>query len=144
MFLLHLTLFSSRYPSTFNAHLHPDLHIISNNPFPFLSLSLVSAPQALYKLYNVAANHRHLYHHAFPGPQMEEVAEEQDKKRDWLDKTDRESIAGTSVVMDRRRRRSWRKILTHQALFYSGVGWCLPTNTSTTLKPNNGLYNVHV
>ncbi|KAG8013143.1 Atlastin-1 [Nibea albiflora] len=38
--------------------------------------------QALYKLYNVAANHRHLYHHAFPGPQMEEVAEEQDKKRD--------------------------------------------------------------
>ncbi|GLD47745.1 atlastin-1 isoform X2 [Lates japonicus] len=38
--------------------------------------------QALYKLYNVAANHRHLYHHAFPGPQVDEVAEEQDKKRD--------------------------------------------------------------
>uniref|UniRef100_A0A671WMS6 Atlastin GTPase 1 n=1 Tax=Sparus aurata TaxID=8175 RepID=A0A671WMS6_SPAAU len=38
--------------------------------------------QALYKLYNVAANHRHLYHHAFPGPQVEEQAEEQDKKRD--------------------------------------------------------------
>uniref|UniRef100_A0A3B4FR30 Atlastin-1 n=1 Tax=Pundamilia nyererei TaxID=303518 RepID=A0A3B4FR30_9CICH len=38
--------------------------------------------QALYKLYNVAANHRHLYHHAFPGHQVEEVAEEQDKKRD--------------------------------------------------------------
>lgn len=81
MFLLHLTLFSSLLPIHV-AHLHPDLHIISNNPFPFLSLSLVSAPQALYKLYNVAANHRHLYHHAFPGPQMEEVAEEQDKKRD--------------------------------------------------------------
>uniref|UniRef100_A0A7N8YJK0 Atlastin GTPase 1 n=1 Tax=Mastacembelus armatus TaxID=205130 RepID=A0A7N8YJK0_9TELE len=38
--------------------------------------------QALYKLYNVAANHRHLYHHAFPGPQVEEAAEEPDKKRD--------------------------------------------------------------
>uniref|UniRef100_A0A668A1A1 Atlastin-1 n=1 Tax=Myripristis murdjan TaxID=586833 RepID=A0A668A1A1_9TELE len=38
--------------------------------------------QALYKLYNVAANHRHLYHHAFPGPQVEEVAEEHSRKRD--------------------------------------------------------------
>uniref|UniRef100_A0A665TLD3 Atlastin-1 n=1 Tax=Echeneis naucrates TaxID=173247 RepID=A0A665TLD3_ECHNA len=38
--------------------------------------------QALHKLYNVAANHRHLYHHAFPGPQVDEAAEEQDKKRD--------------------------------------------------------------
>uniref|UniRef100_A0A673B8W0 Atlastin-1 n=1 Tax=Sphaeramia orbicularis TaxID=375764 RepID=A0A673B8W0_9TELE len=38
--------------------------------------------QALYKLYNVAANHRHLYHHAFPGPQVDDVAEEQDKKKD--------------------------------------------------------------
>ena len=52
-----------------------------------LPLISLSSPQALYKLYNVAANHRHLYHHAFPGPQVEEVAEEQDKKRDWLDKT---------------------------------------------------------
>lgn len=39
-------------------------------------------PQALYKLYNVAANHRHLYHHAFPGHQVEEAVEERDKKRD--------------------------------------------------------------
>lgn len=39
-------------------------------------------PQALYKLYNVAANHRHLYHHAFPGHQVEEAAGERDKKRD--------------------------------------------------------------
>lgn len=39
-------------------------------------------PQALYKLYNVAANHRHLYHHAFPGHQVEEAAAEQDKKKD--------------------------------------------------------------
>uniref|UniRef100_A0A8C3G8C6 Atlastin-1 n=1 Tax=Cyclopterus lumpus TaxID=8103 RepID=A0A8C3G8C6_CYCLU len=39
--------------------------------------------QALYKLYNVAANHRHLYHHAFPGgPRVEEVPEEEDQKRD--------------------------------------------------------------
>uniref|UniRef100_A0A8C6NWS7 Atlastin GTPase 1 n=1 Tax=Nothobranchius furzeri TaxID=105023 RepID=A0A8C6NWS7_NOTFU len=38
--------------------------------------------QALYKLYNVAANHRHLYHHAFPGRRVDEAAEEQDKKRD--------------------------------------------------------------
>lgn len=38
--------------------------------------------QALYKLYNVAANHRHLYHHAFPGHQAEEAAEERDRKRD--------------------------------------------------------------
>ncbi|XP_072314427.1 atlastin-1 [Eucyclogobius newberryi] len=28
--------------------------------------------EALHKLYNVAANHRHLYHHAFPGHQQEE------------------------------------------------------------------------
>ncbi|KAM6969715.1 atlastin-1 isoform 1-T1 [Tautogolabrus adspersus] len=41
-----------------------------------------STNEALYKLYNVAANHRHLYHHAFPGPQVEEEAEEEDKKRD--------------------------------------------------------------
>lgn len=43
---------------------------------------MLPAPQALYKLYNVAANHRHLYHHAFPGHQVEEAAEEQDRKRD--------------------------------------------------------------
>lgn len=49
---------------------------------PAVTSCLASAPQALYKLYNVAANHRHLYHHAFPGPQVEEVAEEQEKKRD--------------------------------------------------------------
>uniref|UniRef100_A0A3P8VC35 Atlastin GTPase 1 n=1 Tax=Cynoglossus semilaevis TaxID=244447 RepID=A0A3P8VC35_CYNSE len=36
---------------------------------------------ALYKLYNVAANHRHLCHHAFPGPQVDEAANEQNKKR---------------------------------------------------------------
>uniref|UniRef100_A0AAQ4RD20 Atlastin-1 n=1 Tax=Gasterosteus aculeatus aculeatus TaxID=481459 RepID=A0AAQ4RD20_GASAC len=44
----------------------------------------VSRPwMALYKLYNVAANHRHLYHHAFPGgPRPEDVPEEEDKKRD--------------------------------------------------------------
>uniref|UniRef100_H3DPT7 Atlastin-1 n=1 Tax=Tetraodon nigroviridis TaxID=99883 RepID=H3DPT7_TETNG len=41
-----------------------------------------STNEALYKLYNVAANHRHLYHHAFPGHQVEEAAEERDKKRD--------------------------------------------------------------
>ncbi|KAF1374540.1 atlastin-1 isoform X1 [Sander lucioperca] len=42
-----------------------------------------STNEALYKLYNVAANHRHLYHHAFPGgPQVDKDAEEQDKKRD--------------------------------------------------------------
>ncbi|XP_038584682.1 atlastin-1 [Micropterus salmoides] len=41
-----------------------------------------STNEALYKLYNVAANHRHLYHHAFPGPQVDEVVEEQEKKRD--------------------------------------------------------------
>lgn len=55
----------------------------SNPPLPFLTISL--PPQALYKLYNVAANHRHLYHHAFPGHQVEEPAEEQDRKRDWRD-----------------------------------------------------------
>uniref|UniRef100_A0A3Q2FKA3 Atlastin GTPase 1 n=1 Tax=Cyprinodon variegatus TaxID=28743 RepID=A0A3Q2FKA3_CYPVA len=38
--------------------------------------------QALYKLYNVAANHRHLYHHAFPGAHADGGAEERDKKKD--------------------------------------------------------------
>ncbi|KAG7272744.1 hypothetical protein CRUP_031068 [Coryphaenoides rupestris] len=41
--------------------------------------------QALYKLYNVAANHRHLYHHAFPGSQAEEEPADpphRDRKRD--------------------------------------------------------------
>uniref|UniRef100_A0A3Q3DJ86 Atlastin GTPase 1 n=1 Tax=Hippocampus comes TaxID=109280 RepID=A0A3Q3DJ86_HIPCM len=43
---------------------------------------------ALHKLYNVAANHRHLYQHAFPGHQADDVGaaaaagEERDKKRD--------------------------------------------------------------
>jgi len=41
------------------------------------------APQALYKLYNVAANHRHLYHHAFPGgPRASgEVPEEEEEEQ---------------------------------------------------------------
>uniref|UniRef100_A0A3B3UCQ8 Atlastin GTPase 1 n=1 Tax=Poecilia latipinna TaxID=48699 RepID=A0A3B3UCQ8_9TELE len=38
--------------------------------------------QALHKLYNVAANHRHLYHHAFPGAHADDAAEERDKKKD--------------------------------------------------------------
>ncbi|KAJ0008519.1 hypothetical protein NQD34_015934 [Periophthalmus magnuspinnatus] len=38
--------------------------------------------QALHKLYNVAANHRHLYHHAFPGHHPEEERGERDRKRD--------------------------------------------------------------
>ncbi|XP_077477980.1 atlastin-1 isoform X4 [Stigmatopora argus] len=41
--------------------------------------------QALHKLYNVAANHRHLYQHAFPGQRVDEPpaeAEERDRKRD--------------------------------------------------------------
>lgn len=61
-----------------NSGMNPFLFFASADPFPTVS----SAPQALYKLYNVAANHRHLYHHAFPGHQMEEAAEEQDRKRD--------------------------------------------------------------
>ncbi|KAI4803640.1 hypothetical protein KUCAC02_025303 [Chaenocephalus aceratus] len=41
-----------------------------------------STNEALYKLYNVAANHRHLYHHAFPGgAQEDEAAEEPVRKR---------------------------------------------------------------
>lgn len=68
------------------AHLHPYPDIILSDLWelnsPPVNTSPVSAPQALYKLYNVAANHRHLYHHAFPGHQVDEVAEEQDKKRD--------------------------------------------------------------
>lgn len=43
------------------------------NPPPPLS-------QALYKLYNVAANHRQLYNHAFPGHQTDQQPE-QEKKR---------------------------------------------------------------
>lgn len=38
--------------------------------------------EALHKLYNVAANHRHLYHHAFPGHHPEEERGERDRKRD--------------------------------------------------------------
>lgn len=38
--------------------------------------------EALHKLYNVAANHRHLYHHAFPGHHSEEERGERDRKRD--------------------------------------------------------------
>lgn len=38
--------------------------------------------EALHKLYNVAANHRHLYHHAFPGHHPEEERGERDPKRD--------------------------------------------------------------
>ncbi|XP_015249693.1 PREDICTED: atlastin-1 [Cyprinodon variegatus] len=41
-----------------------------------------STNEALYKLYNVAANHRHLYHHAFPGAHADGGAEERDKKKD--------------------------------------------------------------
>ncbi|XP_057714788.1 atlastin-1 isoform X2 [Corythoichthys intestinalis] len=45
-----------------------------------------STNEALHKLYNVAANHRHLYQHAFPGQQVDDpataVAGEHDKKRD--------------------------------------------------------------
>ncbi|KAM9787833.1 atlastin-1 isoform 1-T1 [Syngnathus typhle] len=48
-----------------------------------------STNEALHKLYNVAANHRHLYQHAFPGHQADDVgeaapaaAEERGKKRD--------------------------------------------------------------
>ncbi|KAJ3613462.1 hypothetical protein NHX12_019711 [Muraenolepis orangiensis] len=41
-----------------------------------------STNEALYKLYNVAANHRHLYHHAFPGSQAEEQPADRDRKRD--------------------------------------------------------------
>ncbi len=42
----------------------------------------VYLPQALYKLYSVAANHRQLYNHAFPGHQTEQQPE-QDKKQNW-------------------------------------------------------------
>ncbi|CAL1575318.1 unnamed protein product [Knipowitschia caucasica] len=38
--------------------------------------------EALHKLYNVAASHRHLYHHAFPGHHPEEERGERDRKRD--------------------------------------------------------------
>jgi len=38
--------------------------------------------QALYKLYSVAANHRQLYNHAFPGHQTGQPPE-QDKKQNW-------------------------------------------------------------
>ncbi|XP_077587084.1 atlastin-1 isoform X1 [Stigmatopora nigra] len=43
-----------------------------------------STNEALHKLYNVAANHRHLYQHAFPGQRVDEPAEgeERDRKRD--------------------------------------------------------------
>ncbi|XP_061552389.1 atlastin-1 [Phycodurus eques] len=45
-----------------------------------------STNEALHKLYNVAANHRHLYQHAFPGHQAADdaaaAAEERDRKRD--------------------------------------------------------------
>lgn len=43
----------------------------------------LSSVQALYKLYNAAASHRHLYHHAFPGHQAEEEPEEPERRRDW-------------------------------------------------------------
>lgn len=42
----------------------------------------VLLPQALYKLYSVAANHRQLYNHAFPGHQTGQPPE-QDKKQNW-------------------------------------------------------------
>ncbi len=42
----------------------------------------VYLPQALYKLYSVAANHRQLYNHAFPGHQTDQQPE-QDKKQNW-------------------------------------------------------------
>lgn len=101
-----------------------------------VTTSLASAQQALYKLYNVAANHRHLYHHAFPGPQVEEAAEEQDKKRDWLDKTE---DSRDLLVMDTRRRR--RNILTHSfGLVLAGVAH----QYIHYFKPNNRLHNVHV
>ncbi|MEE6492339.1 hypothetical protein FKM82_016551 [Ascaphus truei] len=39
-----------------------------------------STNEALYKLYSVAATHRHLYHHAFPAPQAGAAAEETERK----------------------------------------------------------------
>ncbi|XP_006632468.2 atlastin-1 isoform X1 [Lepisosteus oculatus] len=39
-----------------------------------------STNEALYKLYNAAASHRHLYHHAFPSPQAETQEEPERKK----------------------------------------------------------------
>ena len=42
--------------------------------------SLFSFLQALYKLYTAAANHGHLYHHAFSGPQAPEEGGEAPEK----------------------------------------------------------------
>lgn len=100
----------------------------------FCTYRAVSAPQALYKLYNVAANHRHLYHHAFPGPQVDEDGEEQDKKRDWLDRD--KNTAGTSWWWTGGGGRR-RNILTHQALSFILV-LALPHQYSHYFKANNG------
>lgn len=113
----------------------------------FCTYHAVSAPQALYKLYNVAANHRHLYHHAFPGPQVDEDGEEQDKKRDWLDRD--KNTAGTSwwwTGGGGRRRRGGGGGGTSSPIRHSLLFWCrrCPTSTVTTLKLITGLYNVHV
>lgn len=95
-------------PPTLLPNLFPVVSFASSSLLyvPPLTTTSDSSPQALYKLYNVAANHRHLYHHAFPGHQVEEVAEEQDKKRDWTDKTGR---SRDFLVMDMGRREEERE-----------------------------------
>lgn len=59
-------------------HTHLSAYTQSHNT----SQTVLCLPQALYKLYSVAANHRQLYNHAFPGHQSDQQPE-QDKKRNW-------------------------------------------------------------